>query len=456
MIRACALALALPLSLAAQIQLFVFDGATEKPAAALTDLGNVPSGDTREVRFRVRNTGAGPASVTVTVSGQGFALYGAPLMPVLVAPANFAEFRVRFSAILTSSYSGTFAAGTAFTLLRATVVPGAAVSIEDNALGQLLDGGATLDFGRVKRGQSASRDLRIANGSNAPLVLDRCSVSGAGFTMTGIACPYTIPAAASVAARVTFEAREAVDYRGTLYVGGREFGLAGSGFEPPLPRPSVSVDAPLASGLQRKLAVRLAQVSETSGSGTVTLSFTSADPNYPDDPAVRFTTGQNRVAFQVKEGDSIGTFGTGPDVTFQTGTTAGALTFTVALGGYSEVFTFPVAAAPPSVDTASLSRRPGVVDVAVTAFDNTRTAGKFTFTFYDAGGRVIQPGAIRADWTDAFVNYFRNTKSGGSFAMRAAFPVGGDPASIGAVEVEIVNSQGTARTQRIPMAGVLP
>jgi hypothetical protein len=457
MIRFLLLALVLPAAVLGQIQVFTFDGTSEKPLTAITDLGSIPSGDVREVRFRVRNTGATPATVTATASGVGFELNGGPLITLSIAPNNFREFRVRFSAVLPGSYSGMFTAGNTQTLLRATVVTSATVSVVDNMAGYLLSGGATLQFSRVRRGQTATRELRIANGSPAPLLVDRCGASGEAFSLSGISCPFTLPPASSTTAIVTFEARAAIEYTGMLVIGGREFGLAGSGFEPPLPRPSLDINGPIGSGVQRKLSIALASVSETSGTGTITLEFRRSELNFPDDSAVRFTSSGNRsLFFTVNEGDQRGAFAFGSEATFQTGTTVGTLVFTVKLGEYTEEFTYPIQPAPPAIDTAVLSRRPGVVDVAVTAFDNTRTAGPFAFTFYDTGGRVIQPGAVRADWSEPFFNYFRKSAAGGTFAMRASFPVFGDASHIGSVEVEITNANGITRSQRISMSGVLP
>jgi hypothetical protein len=457
MMRSVLLALLLPVAVLGQIQVFTFDGNSEKPLTAITDLGSVPTGDLREIRFRVRNVGSGSAAVTAAVSGVGFELYGAPLMPVPIAPNNFREFRVRFSALPPGSYSGMFTAGNTQTLLRATVVTSATVSVVDNMAGYLLSGGATLQFGRVRRGQSATRELRIANGSAAPLLVDRCATSGEAFSLSGISCPFTLPPSSSRTAIVTFDARAAVDYTGTLSIGGRQFGLAGSGYEPPLPRPAVNLNGPVSSGVQRKLSIALATAAETSGSGTVTLELRRAEPNFPDDPAVGFTSsGRRSLDFTVKEGDHTAAFAFGSEATFQTGTTAGTLVFTVKLGEHSEEFTYPIGPAPAAVDTAVLSRRPGMIDVAVTAFDNTRTAGRFAFTFYDTSGRVIQPGAVRADWSESFFNYFRKSTAGGTFAMRASFPISGDASFIGSVEVEITNASGTTRTERISMSGVLP
>jgi hypothetical protein len=135
---------------------------------------------------------------------------------------------------------------------------------------------------------------------------------------------------------------------------------------------------------------------------------------------------------------------------FQTGTTAGTIVFRVKLGDYDEQFSFPVAPVSIHVDKATAARRVNDLDVSVTGFDNTRTAGRFSFTFYDTSGHQVQPGAVPADWTTTFSNYFRTSKAGGSFTIRATFPFSGDASQISGVEVEMTNSAGVTRSTRIP------
>ena len=72
------------------------------------------------------------------------------------------------------------------------------------------------------------------------------------------------------------------------------------------------------------------------------------------------------------------------------------------------------------------------------------------FTFFDSAGRTIQPGVLRVDASADFKRYFQSGAAGGMFALRATFPVSGDATQVAAVEVEITNSAGITRTQRLP------
>src|SRR5579864_6705979 len=141
----------LPLSALAQIQIYQFDGATEKSVGTTFDVGAATPGDTVETRFRVRNSGNGPAVFqTLSLSGQGFRISAAPSLPYTIAPANEAEFRVVFSPAVTGSYSALLAVNTINITLRGSSV--AAASLMPAGSSTPLMAGAVIDFGSVVRG----------------------------------------------------------------------------------------------------------------------------------------------------------------------------------------------------------------------------------------------------------------------------------------------------------------
>ena len=445
------LLLLLPAAVSAQLQLFTYDGATEKPVAAIADLGTVPTGDSMTVRLRARNTGTTSIALqTVALAGQGFTVTSAPSLPFIIAPANFAEVRVQFSAAGTGSYSANLTINSIQTLLRAAVVAGATISLVNNTVGSVLTSGATLDFGRVQKGQSAAQQIRVANGNSTKVVVQSCAITATAFHATPLQCPLNLAPGDAVTVTVSFDPTAAGSQSGTLTFDSRTFNLVGVGFDPPLPRASVAFSAPLTSGTQQQLSVQLASVAQSSGTGTVTLTFQPAVAGVADDPSVRFTSsGARKLSFQLKEGDQAASFPAGVSTVFQTGTTAGTIAFRVQMGDYDDSFTFPVAPAPVHVDQATANRRTGDIDVSLSGFDNTRTAGKFSFTFFDANGNPIQPGAIPVDWTQSFASYFQGSTVGGSFLMRATFPTTGDTSQVTGVEVQMTNSAGILKTARI-------
>ena len=122
--------------------------------------------------------------------------------------------------------------------------------------------------------------------------------------------------------------------------------------------------------------------------------------------------------------------------------------FTVRLGLFSEELTVAI---PPDrivVDSASSIRSATGLEIQVTGFDTSRSASRLSFTFYDRAGQTIAPGAIQADATAAFRQYFETTEFGGLFRSRAVFPVNGNVLQITAFEVGLTNSLGTTSTPR--------
>jgi hypothetical protein len=229
------------------------------------------------------------------------------------------------------------------------------------------------------------------------------------------------------------------------------FVLTGVAYDPPFPALNVIAPSPAASGTQQKLTLRFDSATEVAGTGTIALAFQPAS-GLKDDPAVRFVSpGGRNASFSVKEGDTTIAFGSADGLMFQTGTTAGSIVFTITLGGATQQATVTIAPGTVSVDSANAARRVSDIDVSVSGFDNTRTAGALAFTFFDKSGRVIGPGAIRVDSSADFQKYFSTSQVGGAFLFRATFPVTGDASQIGAVEVELANSAGVTVTNHIPI-----
>jgi hypothetical protein len=188
-----------------------------------------------------------------------------------------------------------------------------------------------------------------------------------------------------------------------------------------------------------------------SGEGTVTLVFHPAVAGVVADPGVMFlssTTGS--LIFTVTQGDSVGKFAAGAQSTsFQTGTTAGDILFTAQLPGWQAQATATIAPAAIGLDSTQALRTAAGLNVKIDAFDNTRTASQFTFTFFDSGGKTVSPGAINVDLTTNFKAYFDRSQVGGVFGLRAVFPVTGDASLIDSVSIALTNAAGATRVVRL-------
>jgi hypothetical protein len=456
MITRLLLGFVLATSAYAQLQVVFYDGTAERTIGSSVNLGATAMSDSTESRFRARNNGVTSVALqSVAVAGQSFSISSKPALPYVVAPGNFVEFRVQFAPLAPGSYSATLTVNGVSTLLLATGVAAPVLTVDNSTIGTLLTAGAPIDFGRILKTDSAARIIRVSNTTTVALQVNVVSVSGATFHgPTGISLPAKLAPGAAATFQLSFDPKTSGAQTGALTVDGRTFQLAGVAYDPPFPQPSISINGGASSGLQPRLAVKLAAASGVAGTGTLTLDFAPNTPATPDDPAIMFvSTGSRHLTFQVAEGDTTASFGTSSqkDVVFQTGTTAGTITMTVQLADYTEKSTIVIAPAAVTLDSAGANRRVSDLDVQMIAFDNTRTAGKFNFTFYDLAGKVIQPGVMAVDTTADFGRYFAISKVGGSFLMRATFPITGDATQIGGVEVELVNAAGSTKTRRLSL-----
>ena len=180
------------------------------------------------------------------------------------------------------------------------------------------------------------------------------------------------------------------------------------------------------------------------------MKFRPAIQGAADDPAILFvTTGTRAIPLTVLEGETETRPGGEAEAVFQTGTTAGTITFTVKLGTHLVEATVTIPPAPVVIVSTSSKRTATGLELRIVGFDNSHSVSEIAFTFYHTSGQQLGAGPIRADVAEAFRNYFAGAQLGGQFSLTAAFPVAGDPALIGAVEVEFTSNAGTSPKRRI-------
>jgi hypothetical protein len=430
------LALVLAPAAHAQFDLFLVAGGVERDAPAVYDFGSLYADESASVHFRLRNTSSAGATLNVlAVAGVGFTLTSPPL-PIGLAPRDAIDLSVVFRATNSGAYSAALRSEGIATLLTATVAPRLTYGV-DPPSGAAFPG--PLDFGSVVRGSGAQRRITIQNETALVLTVPAISMQGADFTLLG-----TAPSGLALVPRqgaeftIGFIPHSAGMLQGSLTLGDRSYPLLGTGTDPPLPKPIVLLDLDQAASAQQgALIVRFDAPARTSGTGTATLDFRG-----PADSAIAFAAGGRSVAFPIAPGDQQAV------LPFQTGTSAGVLTFTAQIGDASGQQSVTIAAAPPAIAIAQAARSAGTLTVSITGFDNTRSLGALSFTFYDAAGNPIAPGAIRTDATADFTQYFAGSGLGGVFLLRAVFPVTGNAALIASCEATLANSAGSAKTQR--------
>jgi hypothetical protein len=309
-----------------------------------------------------------------------------------------------------------------------------------------------IPFGQVVAGTNASNTLNFTvtnpGASWNAVSLQTLAVSGTGFTLTSApGAPVSIAPGASITFSIAFAASAKGNYTGSLAIGTRIFSLAGSSISSALPDATLSVDIqPLTSGQQAHLSIQLASASTVSAIGQLSMTFAPSVTNITEDPAILFlaTNGRN-LQVNVDVGGQSAAYNGQPAIAFQTGTTAGTLTFTLTFPNKAPITkSFTIAPEKISISSASAVRQSPNLVVTVTGFDNTYSAGKLSFTFYGTNGTVLTPTAMSVDATAAFSQYFATSTVGSAFSVQASFPANGDVTQVGSVGVELTNSAGAA------------
>ncbi|HUJ20338.1 MAG TPA: choice-of-anchor D domain-containing protein [Bryobacteraceae bacterium] len=405
--------------------------------------GTTAVGNTVDVQFQLWNSGSSAAAFsTPSLGNPAFSFLNPPAWPQTVAAGAGVSFTIRFAPTQPGNVSSTFtAAGVAATLYGFGLA----------SIGVTLPDGSTvpapLDFGSVTRGSTAAQTILLTNSTAAGVSVNVGMRYGTAFVIKNPS-PVAVAANSSALLEVDFAPTVSGQANDVLEIDQRVFPVTGVGLDPPFPQPSINIQLPNpASAEQGSLTVTLPSASPADGTGEVDLDSASAAM----DSGLQFlATGSRTVAFTVKEGDLAAHFGSEMSAAFQTGTSAGDITFTVKLGNAGSQVTLPIAPAVVGFDTGLAQRTSAGLDLQISGFDNTRTASKLTFTFFDLNGATLGPGAITLDESSAFQRFFGSSDLGGLFALRAFFPVNGNPAQVGSVEMQIVNSAGTARTGKLP------
>lgn len=433
----------------AQFSLYVVNGNVEQPAPAALDLGQVYPTEPAAAQFRIRNTSGAPAPLSLlAVNGAGFALSGAPALPAGLNPQQAIDFTVVFQAGIPGGYSASLDTEGASVLLTATVLPRLTYQVVVPAGAQTL-GSSPIDFGAAVVGTSSLLHFTIANLTALVLAAPGIAVQGGAFSLPGPTPAGLVFQPGDTAGfDVVFAPAAVGAASGALVIGDRTYALAGTGLPLPLPNPLLAIALPQArSNQQGTVAVNLDAAAQSAGTGTLALAFQPLAPG-AGDPAIQLGTVGLALGFSFAAGDTQGNFSGLTAVNFQTGTTAGTLAFTAAIGASSAQQSIVIPPAPVGILSAAGQRGTGSITLNVAGFDNTRTAGVATYAFYDGAGNAIGP-AIRVDSTAAFAAYFAASSNGGNFLLQAVFPVTGNVSEIAAFEVQLANSAGTATTGQV-------
>ena len=443
--------------LSAQFQIYYVQGSYQAPITVPQySFGTVAAGESRDVQFALINTGTNSTPLTTLTVGAPFAILYGPSLPQTVPAGGAVNFTVGFAPTQAGAFSSTLAADGVSLAIVGTGISAVAIAVGDGIdPPAALGAGAAIDFGGLAQGSSASKQVVMSNPTQATLTVQNIAVvnlQGSAFQMQPVSLPISLPPGGSASLEIDFAPTSDGPQQGSLEIDQLAIPLTGVGLDPPFPQPVILVSIPeIASSQQGTLQINLASPSQATGTGQVQMSFTPASTGANADNAMFFlATSSQTVPFSVNVGNTSVEFGSASSTTFQTGTTAGAILFTVTLGAFTETYSLVIPAAPAGVDTSTAQYTSGGLDVEITGFDNTRTASKLTFTFLDASGAALNGGPIDVDATADFQQFFATSNEGGMFALHAFFPVlAGNPDRVDSVEIQIANSAGAAPAAKV-------
>jgi hypothetical protein len=430
--------------------------------------GQVPVGGTSTATITVQNGTTAtlpipaPAVVAAVFSQSPFAIGSLTNFPPSLAPGASASFTVSFSPNQQALLTGTLTIGSRSYPLTGFGIPGEGLSslivsyTLPTGVHYTISPATPVDFGSVTTGSSGKFIFTIQNPATnfSPQIIPNIALSGSGFTLDSVpALPLTVNPGGSASFNVIFAPASTGTATATLSIGTLQYTLTGKVADQALNPLFQFSPQSLSSDQQAQISLSLGTAPQSTVIGTLTLSFKSAVPGATDDPAIQFvSTGGRSLNVTFAAGSTAGAFPGGTSsATFQTGVTAGTLTFALSFpNGQSYTKSLDINPLPVQVVSASAQKQSPYLLINITAYDNTYSASSVVFHFYDTNGAPLTPSGITYDGTQTFKNYFfTNNQSGGGFSLQARFPVTGDITTVAAADVTIQNVSGQSQTQHV-------
>jgi hypothetical protein len=227
------------------------------------------------------NTGTVPVFLQKATSSLPQFIVGGPAMPMILPAQESISFQVIFQPTAAAALAGSIT----FTMVRGsagtTVVPvtgtGLALPTLPPPTYLLASSSGSLAFGNALVGSSSSQAVMITNNGNASVNISQLSVTGPGFTASGMTAPAALASGQSVSLLVGFSPSAAGTSAGNLTVVSNAsnspttISLGGSGVQPQL-----SVVPPSVAFGNLTVGLTNTQTVTVRNSGTANLTITQA------------------------------------------------------------------------------------------------------------------------------------------------------------------------------------
>ena len=185
---------------------------------------------------------------------------------------------------------------------------------------------------------------------------------------------------------------------------------------------------------------------------TLNLVFTPDPPSTVIDPTVLFANNTTTDVIQIPANSSAPIAA----VDFATGSSAGTITVTITLNAGGADITpaslapvvVAVPAAPPIINSATVSRNGTTLTIAILGLSSTRDMSQAVFHFTPASGQSLTTTDLTVDLSPAFTAWYQSAASdrfGTTFLYTQPFTLSTDASSVGSVSVTLSNSQGASQ-----------
>jgi len=180
--------------------------------------GSVPLGTNLSKSASLSNTGNSSLTISqATISGTGFSFSGLSI-PLALAPGQAVSMTTTFAPKSSGSASGTLSL-TYKTKIRGRVSSSTiTTSLSGTGAAQLSANPTSLSFATVQVGSKQTQFEALTNSGGSRITISQATVTGSGFSITGLTLPLTLNAGASVTFSVVFAPQTSGSVSGQITV----------------------------------------------------------------------------------------------------------------------------------------------------------------------------------------------------------------------------------------------
>ncbi len=169
-------------------------------ASTSLSFGSVAVGSSKTVTVAATNSGNAPITISGAALSTKYFSLTAPSLPVLIAAGQSATLSVKFTPNAAGAFSGTAALTSDASDSQITV----SLSGTGVADGQLVSDPTSTPFGNQTVGTKQSQTVTLTNSSSSSVNISKASISGEGYSLSGITTPLTLNASQSTTFTISF------------------------------------------------------------------------------------------------------------------------------------------------------------------------------------------------------------------------------------------------------------